>query len=386
VKRKRLVSIAHSYVVALNRRLAHEMARVGDEWEVTAVSPAFLHGDLRPISVEPYEGEACDLETVPLHFTRRAHSMLYGRRLKEILQRRWDIVHCWEEPYVLSAGQIARWTPPDTPFVFWTAQNLPKRYPPPFSFVERYCVDRCAAWMACGQSVVDALGPRGYAAKPHRVIPLGVDVEHFQHNASARRRIRERLDWNDEIPVIGYLGRFVAEKGLPLLMRALDAVETPWRAMFVGGGPMERQLRDWAAHHGDRVRVVTGVPHDAVPAHLSAMDVLCAPSQTGRRWREQQGRMIIEAFATGVPVISSDSGEIPHVVADAGIVLPESSLDKWTHAIATLLSSPERRRELSERGLERAHRVYSWPVIARAHIALFDEILDTRAAASVTVD
>src|SRR6516162_2325442 len=54
---RRVISIAHSYAVALNRRLAHEMARAGgDEWEITAVAPTFMQGDLRPIALEPYLG------------------------------------------------------------------------------------------------------------------------------------------------------------------------------------------------------------------------------------------------------------------------------------------------------------------------------------------
>jgi glycosyltransferase involved in cell wall biosynthesis len=65
------------------------------------------------------------------------------------------------------------------------------------------------------------------------------------------------------------------------------------------------------------VRIVK-VAHDEVPAYLNAMDLLCAPSLTTPSWREQLGRMVVEALACGVPVISSDSGELPFVVADAG--------------------------------------------------------------------
>ena len=63
---------------------------------------------------------------------------------------------------------------------------------------------------------------------------------------------------------------------------------------------------------------MTGVAHDDVPEYLNAMDLLCAPSQTTARWREQFGRMLIEAMACGVPVVASRSGEIPYVVGDAG--------------------------------------------------------------------
>ena len=51
------------------------------------------------------------------------------------------------------------------------------------------------------------------------------------------------------------------------------------------------------------------------------MDVMCAPSQTTPKWREQFGRMLIEAFASGVPVVGSDSGEIPFVIDEAGVLV-----------------------------------------------------------------
>ena len=70
------------------------------------------------------------------------------------------------------------------------------------------------------------------------------------------------------------LGRFIEAKGLELLMRVLDETASPWRALFVGGGPLEPVLRQWAARHGGRTRIVAGVPHDRVPEHLNAIDIL----------------------------------------------------------------------------------------------------------------
>ena len=135
---RRLLTIGHSYVVALNRRLAHEMARTGSgRWDVTAVAPRFMAGDLRPILLEPAPGEACRLEPVPAYLTRRVHLMAYGRRLKALLSGPWDLVHVWEEPYVFAGFQACRWARSGVPVVFWTAQNLRKRYPPPFAWFER---------------------------------------------------------------------------------------------------------------------------------------------------------------------------------------------------------------------------------------------------------
>src|SRR5262249_9806875 len=146
-----------------------------------------------------------------------------------------------------------------------------------------------------------------YQKRARRIIPLGVDLQRFFPDAKAGAAIRAELDWEPSgPPVVGFLGRFVPEKGLEVLTQALDGTTRPWRALFVGGGAMEGALRDWAHRWGDTVRIVTNVKHDQVPAYLNAMDILCAPSQTTPRWREQLGRMLIEAFACGVPIVASD--------------------------------------------------------------------------------
>lgn len=375
---RRLLTIGHSYTVALNRRLAHEMAVAGrGAWDVTAIAPAFLHGDLRPIRLEALPAEACRLEPVDVYCSRKIHVMAYGNRTRALVQAGWHLVHCWEEPYVWSGFQLARWTPARTPFVFWTAQNIAKRYPPPFSWFERYCMRRATGWLACGETTVAAMADRGLDEKPRRVMPLGVDTAAFRPDAAAGSAVRRALGWAaDGPPVVGYLGRFVPEKGVRVLTQVLDALHAPWRALFVGGGQLESELRAWAVRHGDRVRIVTGVPHDRVPAHLNAMDVLAAPSQTLPRWKEQLGRMLIEAFACGVPVIGSDSGEIPHVVGTTGRIVPEADLPAWVATFCDLLESPAARRGFAREGRSRAEQEYAWPVIARRHLQFFEPIAD----------
>ena len=382
--RRRILSVAHSYCVALNRRLPSEIAKVSG-WDVLAVSPAFFQGDLRPVAMEPANGEANDLRGVPAHLTGHIHVMWYGRELGAILREGWDLVHCWEEPYVVAGGQVAWLTPPGTPLVYATFQNIPKRYPPPFRWIERYAMRRADGWIAFGRTIDDLLDTRPeVAGRPRRVIPVGVDVDRFAPDPAARRAVRDELGWNDQTPVVGFVGRFVPEKGLDLLMQVLAELEAhSWRALFVGGGPMEGALRQWASRHGARARVVTGVTHDQVPAYLNAMDLLCMPSQTLPRWREQFGRTIIEAFATGVPVLGSDSGEIPHVIGDAGLVLDESDTTVWRDAIARLLlGDGAARRALGAHGRERAHRLYAWPHVARQHVEFFTQILDGGAGAA----
>ena len=371
-----LLTIGHSYVVGQNRRLAHEMAMAGaGEWQVTAVAPVRFAGDLRCVDLEPLPHEACELVPLDVRLRSSRHLFLY-RNLAGVLRRRWDIVHCWEEPYVAAGAQVAALLPRGARLVPATFQNLVKRYPPPFRQLERFVMDRASGWVAFGESIRDAHRRRPrYAARPVRVIPPGVDLNSFKPDHVARAEIRRRLGWHDDRPVIGFVGRFVAEKGIGVLMRVLPQIKSRWRALFVGGGPLQADLERFAAAHDGRVHLVTTADHDRVPAYLNAMDLLCAPSQTTTRWREQFGRMLIEAMACGVPIIASRSGEIPYVLGDAGTLLPEDDDAAWVQAIEAVLADEECRSQFAARGLARARTRYGWPLVASAHLAFFRELL-----------
>ncbi len=371
---KRLLTIGHSYAVALNRRLPDALAATG-EWHVTAVAPARFRGDFGWHRAEASPGERCALAPVPVYRSRPVHVMTYGLKLRTLLRQPWDLVHCWEEPYVASAAQVACWTPTGVPLVLATFQNLDKRYPPPFCWFERYARARASGAIAFGQTALNLLNDRGWASRPTRLIPPGVDTMRFAPDSMSRSSVRRSLGWLDDTPVVGFLGRLVPAKGLWQLTSALDRLSKPWRALVVGSGPLEPELRRWAARYEGRVAIESGVSHEDVPRWLNAMDVLVAPSQTTPQWREQFGRMLIEAFACGVPVAASDSGEIPHVVGDAGVIVREGDDAAWLQAIERLVGDRRLRRELSDRGRRRALALFAWPVVARSHLDFFDELL-----------
>jgi glycosyltransferase involved in cell wall biosynthesis len=373
VSRRRLLSISHSYCVGLNRGLPDAIARDGD-WDVTAVAPLRFRGDFGWHTLERRPDEACQVAGVPIHCSRRVHVMTYGTRLRSLLREPWDLVHCWEEPYVAAAAQVAAWTPAGVPLVFATFQNINKVYPPPFGWFERYALRRADGVVAFGATALEVLRARHRRPLATRVIPPGVDATYFKPDRAERLRVRRSLGWDDDEAVVGFLGRFVPEKGLATLTRALDSLDRPWRALFVGTGPEEKALHTWAAAHGNRVAIRTTVGHAEVAAHLNAMDILCAPSRTTPRWREQFGRMLIEAFACGVPVIASDSGEIPFVVADAGILVDEADADAWRREIARVIDDAALRARLAARGRQRALDTYDWRVVARQHVEWFDAL------------
>jgi glycosyltransferase involved in cell wall biosynthesis len=354
----RILTIGHSYVVALNRAVAREVARDPD-FEVTVAAPGFFHGDLRDLALEPEPaGSPLRLVELDVQWSRWTHVFRYnpGQLRHLIRDTHFDLVHAWEEPYIYAGYQIARCLGGTmTPLCFFTFQNLSKRLPQPFRHFERAALARSQGWIAGGRLVFEAMRSRGYPEESGRIVTPAVDTAAFAPLDEARRgSVRGRLGLC--APLIGFTGRLTSEKGISVLMKAMDRVGgvRPWSLLLLGSGPMRDEILRWAAARGwaERVRVLLA-RHDEVPDYLAAMDLLVAPSQTTGRWKEQFGRMLIEAFACGVPVIGSDSGEIPYVVGDAGRVIPERDVGAWADAIVELLERHELRADMAQLGLRR---------------------------------
>ena len=301
---------------------------------------------------------------------------MYGRTLGSLLKQPWDVVHGWEEPYVIASAQIARRVQRGVTFVPATFQNISKQYPAPIDLIERRVMRRADAWIAFGQTVHDALCTRpGYAGKPSRVLSPGVDTDLFSPDPVARAKMRNMLGWRSDEPVVGFAGRWVPEKGIDTVLHAFAHSKHRWNVLFVGGGPLAPRIESLRLQHPSRVRLARDARHDDMPAYLRTMDLLCVPSRPTERWQEQFGRTLIEAMACGVPVVASDSGEIPYVVQDAGVVVPANDLAGWAETIDRLVADSPMRAQLAARGLARARSEFSWPCVARRHLDFFEEVL-----------
>ena len=84
--------------------------------------------------------------------------------------------------------------------------------------------------------------------------------------------------------------------------------------------------------------------------------------------------MVIEAFACKVPVVGSDSGEIPFAIGDAGVVVPESDVAAWTATLGALLSDRERRARLAVQGFEACRQRYDMGVVAREYVSFYRDV------------
>lgn len=373
----KILSVGHSYVVSMNRSILRELA-CDPEFSVTIGAPKVFKGSLRPISIEPEpENSKIDLRPLDVYLTQKMHIFSYNpMQLHQLFKENFDLAHFWEEPYILSGFELTRFAKRSgTPYLFRTAQSLIKNYVIPFSYFENLSLKDAKAFVAGGHLVYQAMREKGWTL-PGKVLTLAVDTKRFKPFTSEQKK-EKRKELKLKGPVIGYLGRLSEEKGCDLFMEALGALkDLPWSFLIMGSGPYKEKILTWVKEQGlnDRVQLVL-LKHDEVPQVLPVCDLLICPSQTRPFWKEQFGRMIVEAFASGVPVMGSDSGEIPRVIDEAGVVLPEDKPQLWRDEIKKFLLQPEVFQAFREKGFARVNQ-FSAQTIAEQYKSFYRQVIN----------
>jgi glycosyltransferase involved in cell wall biosynthesis len=295
-----------------------------------------------------------------------------GRLLREF---RPDVIDLWEEPWGLVSAHACRLRNricPAARIVSETEQNIDKTLPFPFERFRAYTLRNADYAVARNAEAVRVLRKKGYTG-PAEVVPNAVDTELFR--PMDRDRCRSELGAKGF--VVGYVGRLVEEKGLTDLVDALPACPPQVNAVFVGSGPLGDELVRRADHIGigNRVRFIPGLPLEELPKVMNAFDLLALPSRTTPRWKEQFGRVLIEAQACGVPVVGSDSGAIPEVVGGGGVVVPERDPSALAAAINALAADAPHRARLAEIGRRQVEVNYTWERVARRMHAIYEKVL-----------
>lgn len=285
------------------------------------------------------------------------HSYRHPAQLGDLVQQvQPDIVDVHEEPVSLAARQWLR-AAGNLPVVMYTAQNLDKRWPPPFAQYERAALHRTAGFYPCSRQAASVLRGKGYGG-PLQVLPLGLDPAVHRQGAQ---------DLPADEVVLGLVGRLVPEKGVLDAVRVLAAVHKsrPARLLVVGEGPEAAPARALSNHLGvaDRCTWLPWCALDQLAAAYRTMHVVLVPSRSTTRWVEQFGRVITEGQANGAVPVAYSSGSIPEVVGDTGVVVVEGDVQGLSGAAVRLLSDPVRWRTLRARGLEATQRL-SWRSLA----------------------
>jgi glycosyltransferase involved in cell wall biosynthesis len=372
--------LSKALVVGAYQTKLEEMARQPGLDLTVAVPPYWREGgyhlDLQRVHTAGYD-------LVELSMALNGHYHLhYYPHLGDLVRRvRPDVFHIDEEPYNLATLQAMRLgVAVGAHCLFFTWQNLYR--PQPWNLIERYNLSAAHAAIAGNAEAAAVLRRKGFG-RPVAVIPqFGVDPDIFRPLSDVRDQRQALLPTS--VParafVIGYLGRFVEQKGLLVLLRSVAGLAGEWHLLLVGDGPLRPQLEATAAALGlgQRLTIVPSVPSTDVPRWLNLLDCLVLPSLTRPNWKEQFGRVLVEAMACQTPVIGSDSGEIPHVIGEAGLIAREGDAADLRRQIARLMSDRPLCNHLADLGRRRVLAHYTQASIAQETCRFYDQIAALR--------
>jgi glycosyltransferase involved in cell wall biosynthesis len=351
-----LLAVSHPSVVSVNQEVYRELQERG--WEVTIVLPSRWRSEYsqRDMTPQVLDGMEASLRRTPVALRGRPQRHVYLAGAAALARSaRADVAFVEAEPFSLAATQWGRALKRlGVPFGVQCAENIDRRLPLPVRLM-RSRVLRDAAFVAARSDsatrLARAWGARGAVALAPHAVPLWHDVP-----GSPERPF-----------TVGYAGRLVPSKGLLDLLAAVRRLDAPVELVLIGDGEQRAELERQPIP-GSRVRVIDDLSHEQMAAGYAQLDVLALPSHTTSTWKEQFGRVIVEALWCGVPVVGSDSGEIPWLIelTGGGLVYPEGDSDALAARLAELRAEPALGRELARAGRASVERLFSVPAATDA--------------------
>lgn len=367
---RRLLVVSHPAVVTVNQEVYRELA--GRGWEITIVLPErwrheYSEDTVRPHALAGLEGA---LRPTPVLLAGSPQRHIYLTRCRRVCERaRPDVAFLETEPFSFPATQ---WSIPlrrmGVPFGVQCAENIDRQLPLPVRLM-RTRVLRDAAFVAARSDsavrLARAWGARGDVELAPHAVPNWAEVPAPGEHPFT----------------VGYAGRLVASKGLDDLLAAVRELEQPVEMVLIGEGEMRAQLEGQPIP-GSAVRVVDDLSHEQMASGFSQMDVLVLPSLTTPTWKEQFGRVIVEALWCGVPVVGSDSGEIPWLIelTQGGLVFAEGNSHALAGQLRRLRAEPALRERLARSGRAAVERLFSVPAATDPLERMLARAADARAA------
>jgi glycosyltransferase involved in cell wall biosynthesis len=287
---------------------------------------------------------------------------------RQLRRRRFDLVHAH---WIVPNGVVAAAARGRTPLAIGLhGSDVFLAEKPGVRSAARWALARAHLLTGCSPELVDRVRALGFPEERSRVIPYGVDVAAFSPEAGRRRIWRERLGVPDGAPLVLGVGRMATKKGFQVLIEILPALlaEHPdLHVVLAGGGDRLEEFKAAASAWRGRVHFPGSVLRDTLPDLYRAADVFVLPAVHDSKGNvDGLPNVILEAMASGLPVVASGISGIPLAVeeGETGLLVPEKDPGALLAALRRLLVDPEAARALGERGRRRAEVELTWDAVA----------------------
>jgi glycosyltransferase involved in cell wall biosynthesis len=298
---------------------------------------------------------------------------LYGiglwRAVRRLLEReRFDLVHAH---WIVPNGVVAAAAVGETPLAIGLhGSDVFLAEKPGARSLARRALARSRLLTSCSPELVDRVRALGFPAERSRVIPYGVDIETFAPDPARRHLWREKLGVPESAPLLLGVGRMATKKGFQVLLEALPgllAARPDAQVVLAGAGDLWDRFAALASQWPGRLHLAGRVLRDTLPDLFRAADLFVLPAI-----HDAQGNVdglpnvILEAMASGLPVVASGISGIPLAVEDGrtGRLVPEKEPEQLLAALLELLADSGRARAMGEAGRHRAETELTWDAVA----------------------
>jgi glycosyltransferase involved in cell wall biosynthesis len=291
---------------------------------------------------------------------------------RQLRRRRFDLVHAH---WIVPNGVIAAGACGAVPLaiglhgsdVFLAEKTGVRR-------LARWSLGRARLLTGCSPELVERVralgGGEGFPEGRSRVIPYGVDTNAFSPALDRRAIWRGKLGIPAEAPLILGVGRMATKKGFQILLEALPLLlqsHPEAHVVLAGGGDLLERFAAVAAAWPGRVHLPGSVLRDTLPDLYRAADLFVLPAVHDSKGNvDGLPNVILEAMASGLPVVASGISGIPLAVEDGGtgLLVPEREPRPLLDALLRLLSDRELARAMGERGRRKAESELTWDAVA----------------------
>lgn len=387
----KILVASHTYIVPLNCEKLKTLANLDSDIQVITIVPRrWRPGGVQNQTIETQPMESGNFQLVPVgNWSQNNQGLLTFKPeiIRLLKQFQPDIIQVEQGSKSLAYAQLIslnKLLNLKAKNLFFTWWNLPYQSKFPVNWLENYNLTHTDGIIAGNQDGANILREHGYGGKIKVMPQLGVDETLFA--PAPQPELAQQWGIEPDDFVIGFVGRFVAEKGILTLIQAASRLpESNWKLLLLGRGELKDEIQSLAAAAGigDRLIIVDSVPHDQVYRYINLMSTLVLPSETTYKfktltavgWKEQFGHVIIEAMACKVPIIGSDSGEIPHVIGDAGLIFPEADAEALCGCLTRLMQQPQLAGELGEQGYQKTMNQYTNRALAEQQLDFYRELV-----------
>lgn len=380
----KVLLLSKACIVGAYQKKLEEMAAI-DDIDLTVVVPPSWDDPRGPTRLEKVHTKGYEMIVTKIAFNGNFHLHFYPKLRRIVRQVQPEIFHIDEEPYNLATFQAMRLAQSvRARTVAFTWQNMLRRYPPPFNWMERYVLNRVDTLLVGNSEAARVWEQKGYRGPMHLIPQFGVDPAIYYRRQRVTKpgktslfKRRQTSRPSQPALVIGYVGRLVEEKGVEILLHAASRLVGPWSMQILGDGPDRKRLEQVAQWLGIAPRVVFDhkMPSSHLPHYFSGLEVLVLPSRTRSNWKEQFGRVLIEAMACDVITIGARTGAIPEVIGDAGLTFTEGDVEELQGHLQCLIDDTSLREELRQKGRKRVTEHYTQAAIAHNTVEVYRQIL-----------